>query len=122
MRAIGYVRVSRVGGREGDSFLSPELQRQSIARVCEREGLEPVEVLEELDRSGGDANRPLWNAVIERVERGAHVCTNEAAHLARAREGEAACRLSAKERQLASSRRSDGASAGPTGNRLVPGK
>ena len=70
MRAVGYVRVSRVGGREGDSFLSPELQRQSIARVCEREGLELVEVLEELDRSGGDAERPLWNAAIERVERG----------------------------------------------------
>lgn len=70
MRALGYVRVSRVGGREGDSFLSPELQRQSIARVCEREGLELVEALEELDRSGGDADRPLWNAAIERVERG----------------------------------------------------
>lgn len=70
MRAIGYVRVSRVGGREGDSFLSPELQRESISRVCEREGLELVEVLEELDRSGGDAARPLWNLAIERVERG----------------------------------------------------
>ena len=34
------VRVSRVGKRKGDSFLSPELQRESIARVCQREGLE----------------------------------------------------------------------------------
>ena len=25
-KAVGYVRVSRVGGRNGDSFLSPELQ------------------------------------------------------------------------------------------------
>ncbi len=32
MEPAGYVRVSRVGGREGDNFLSPELQRQSIAR------------------------------------------------------------------------------------------
>jgi len=31
-KAIGYIRVSRVGGREGDSFLSPALQRQSIER------------------------------------------------------------------------------------------
>ena len=68
--AIGYVRVSRVGGRGGDSFLSPELQRQSIERVCQREGLTLVDVLEELDKSGGDANRPLWNQAIERVERG----------------------------------------------------
>lgn len=28
-KAIGYVRVSRVGGRGGDAFLSPDLQRQS---------------------------------------------------------------------------------------------
>ncbi len=27
--AIGYVRVSRVGGRDGDRFLSPVLQRDS---------------------------------------------------------------------------------------------
>ena len=69
-KAIGYVRVSRVGGRQGDSFLSPDLQRQSIERVCAREGLELVDVVEELDRSGGDASRPLWNSCIELVERG----------------------------------------------------
>jgi site-specific DNA recombinase len=69
-KAIGYVRVSRVGNRGGDSFLSPALQRESIERVCEREGLELVDVYEELDRSGGDSARPLWNRAIERVERG----------------------------------------------------
>jgi DNA invertase Pin-like site-specific DNA recombinase len=68
-KAIGYVRVSR-DGRQGDSFLSPDLPRQSIERVCAREGLELVDVVEELDRSGGDASRPLWNSCIERVERG----------------------------------------------------
>jgi len=56
-----------VGGRGGYSFLSHELQRQSIERVCQREGLTLVDVLEELDKSGGDANRPLWNQAIERV-------------------------------------------------------
>jgi len=70
MKAIGYVRVSRVGHRVGDSFLSPELKRESIERVCHREGLELAEVVEELDKSGGDAARPLWNKAIERVERG----------------------------------------------------
>lgn len=70
MKAIGYVRVSRVGKREGDSFLSRELQRESIDPVYQREGLELVEVLEELDRSGGDAARPLWNKAIDRAPYG----------------------------------------------------
>ena len=29
-----------------------------------------MEIVEELDRSGGDASRPLWNGGIERIERG----------------------------------------------------
>jgi DNA invertase Pin-like site-specific DNA recombinase len=73
------VRVSRVGAREGDSFLSPQFQRQSIERVCAREKLELLEVVEELDRSGGDAGRPPWNQCVERIERGeaqALVCWN----------------------------------------------
>jgi site-specific DNA recombinase len=67
---IGYVRVSRVAGREGDSFLSPELQRQEIERECERSKLVLVDTYEELDASGGDNARPLWNRAIERVELG----------------------------------------------------
>ena len=30
MRVLGYVRVSGVRKRKGDSFLSPELQKESI--------------------------------------------------------------------------------------------
>ena len=67
---VGYVRVSQVRGREGDSFISPELQREQIAAVARREGLEVVEVIEELDASGGDAKRPGWNRAIEMVESG----------------------------------------------------
>ena len=69
-KAIGYIRVSRVGAREGDSFLSPGLQRASIERICEREGLTLVDVVEELDASGGDSTRPLWNSCIQRIESG----------------------------------------------------
>ncbi|HEU0246993.1 MAG TPA: recombinase family protein [Gaiellaceae bacterium] len=69
-KAIGYVRVSRVGGREGDRFISPELQREQIEAVARREGLQVVEVVQELDASGGDASRPGWNRAIEMVERG----------------------------------------------------
>jgi Resolvase, N terminal domain len=57
-RAIGYVRVSRVGGREGDRFISPELQREQIEAVARREGVQVVEVVQKLDASGGDASRP----------------------------------------------------------------
>ena len=69
-RAVGYIRVSKVGGREGDSFISPQLQREQIEAVARREGLEIAEVIEELDASGGDASRPGWNRAIEMVERG----------------------------------------------------
>ena len=37
--AVGYVRVSRVGDRGGDSFLSPERQREQIALAARREGM-----------------------------------------------------------------------------------
>ena len=67
---VGDVRLSRIGGREGDSFLSPTLQREQIEFAARREGLVVTEVLEELDASGGDASRLPWNEAIERVERG----------------------------------------------------
>jgi DNA invertase Pin-like site-specific DNA recombinase len=65
-----YIRVSRVGDRQGERFISPELQRESIRRVCEREGLRVVKWFEELDASGGDGSRPKWNEAIRRVEEG----------------------------------------------------
>ena len=70
-RVIGYVRVSRTMGREGDSFLSPALQREQIEALARREGLTVVDVVEELDASGGDAKRPGWNRAIKAVEAGA---------------------------------------------------
>ena len=70
VKCIGYVRVSRIDGREGDSFISPQLQREQIAAVAGREGLDVVRVMEELDASGGDSKRPGWNEAIEAVETG----------------------------------------------------
>jgi len=46
-RAVGYVRVSRVGSRGGDSFLSPDLQREQIEAVARRESLDVIELIEE---------------------------------------------------------------------------
>jgi DNA invertase Pin-like site-specific DNA recombinase len=70
-RAIGYVRVSKLGGRRGDSFLSPQLQREEIERAARRESMEVVDVLEEIDVSGrAGKKRPLWEKAIAAVERG----------------------------------------------------
>ena len=62
--------MSKTGGRKGDSFLSPTLQREQIAAVARREGLEVVEIIQEQDVSGRNARRPGWNRAIEIVERG----------------------------------------------------
>jgi site-specific DNA recombinase len=67
---IGYIRVSQVGGRGGDSFISPELQRESIERVCARENLEVTDWVEEFDASGGDPTREGWQWAIAEVEGG----------------------------------------------------
>jgi hypothetical protein len=54
------VRVSVVGDREGERFVSPDEQPDRIAAACERDGLVLGDVFEELDVSGGRslADRP----------------------------------------------------------------
>lgn len=71
-RAIGVVRVSRVGGRDGEQFVSPSEQAQRIAAACERDGMTLVETIEELDVSGGTAleRRPGLRRAVELVEAG----------------------------------------------------
>ena len=64
--------VSRVGDRDGERFVSPSEQRERIASACERDGLELVDVLEELDVSGGAplARRPGLRRAVELIENG----------------------------------------------------
>jgi site-specific DNA recombinase len=71
-RAIGIVRVSRVNGREGESFASPNEQRQRIEQACERDGLRLLDVLDEMDVSGGTAleDRTGLRSAIEAIENG----------------------------------------------------
>ena len=52
-RAVGVVRVSRVGARDGEWLVGPSEQRERIQTACERDGLEFVRTVEELDVSGG---------------------------------------------------------------------
>jgi DNA invertase Pin-like site-specific DNA recombinase len=73
-RAVGVVRVSRVGDRDRDDerFVSPSEQAERIRTACERDGLELIDTLEELDVSGGAAldRRPGLHRAIEMVESG----------------------------------------------------
>jgi site-specific DNA recombinase len=68
---IGYIRVSRINGRGGDTFISPEVQRKTIEGLAASKGIEISEWVEELDRSGKrGAKRPDFDRAIELVESG----------------------------------------------------
>lgn len=71
-RAVGVVRVSRVGGRDGEQFVSPSEQADRIRTACARDGLDLIETIEELDVSGGAplAKRPGLRRAVEAVEAG----------------------------------------------------
>lgn len=71
-RAIGIVRVSQVNGRSGESFHSPDTQRERIRDACQRNGWDLLAVHEELDVSGGKplAQRPGLLAAVLAVEQG----------------------------------------------------
>jgi len=74
--AVGVIRVSRVGKREGDSFASPETQRTAIQAACKREGLRLITIHEEMDVSGGKPlnKRPGLLKAVTAIEDGeAHV-------------------------------------------------
>ena len=66
----GYIRVSQVRDREGESFISPLVQREQIEGWIRANGATLGEVFEELDESGARGDRPLLTTAIERVERG----------------------------------------------------
>jgi len=66
----GYIRVSQVRGRSGDSFISPAVQREKIEAYCKLHGAELLDVFEELDESGARRDRPKLAIAIERVESG----------------------------------------------------
>jgi DNA invertase Pin-like site-specific DNA recombinase len=69
---VGVVRVSRVGARSGETFVSPSEQRMRIEQACAQAGLELIEVIEELDVSGGAAlaQRPGLSRAIGLIETG----------------------------------------------------
>jgi site-specific DNA recombinase len=66
----GYIRVSRVAGREGESFISPDVQRQKVAGPAELHDVEIVRWWEELDQSGRRRDRPMFQQALARCEAG----------------------------------------------------
>src|SRR5215472_7278601 len=72
-RAIGIIRVSEVGAREGEKFVSPRDQRTAIERVCQTESLRLLEICEELDISAYRRpldRRPGLSHAVELIEQG----------------------------------------------------
>jgi site-specific DNA recombinase len=65
-----YVRVSSVRGRSGASFISPEVQREQIERWAAAHGHELRWHEPELDVSGGSMQRPVFDAIMERIRAG----------------------------------------------------
>jgi site-specific DNA recombinase len=68
--ADGYIRVSRRGGREGESFISPDVQREKIDRWAKAHDVEIVQWWEEIDQSGAKLERPMFQEALSRCERG----------------------------------------------------
>lgn len=64
----GYVRVSRVGGRTGESFISPAVQREQIEGWAKLRGVTIAAWHEDLDQSGGRLERPGLTALLARIE------------------------------------------------------
>src|SRR5215218_8925135 len=68
--ADAYLRVSRRAGREGESFISPEMQRKKIADWAKLHEVEILAWWEEIDQSGAKLERPLFQQALARCEAG----------------------------------------------------
>src|SRR3954452_3534770 len=65
-----YIRVSRVMGRGGDGFYSPEDQRRAIEGWAQAHGVEIAMWHQDLDQSGRSDDRPGFQVMLARVTRG----------------------------------------------------
>src|SRR3954452_21707162 len=66
----GYIRVSRVGDRSGESYISPEVQREAIETWARERDIELVLHEPEENVSGGSMDRPIFNRLMARVRDG----------------------------------------------------
>jgi site-specific DNA recombinase len=70
MNLDAYIRVSQTRGREGDSFLSPDQQRERIEQWAKLHDHQIVWHEPELDQSGGKMSRPIFDRVMARIDAG----------------------------------------------------
>src|SRR3954454_2926739 len=63
-----YVRVSAVRGRAGQSFISPDVQRERIEAWAAAHDHRIARTWEELDVSGSTVDRPKLNEIMRRIE------------------------------------------------------
>lgn len=70
MHFVGYVRVSFVGGRAGESFRSPEDQATAIRRWAKAHGHKVTVLAPELDESGGREDRPILLQALAGIQSG----------------------------------------------------
>jgi DNA invertase Pin-like site-specific DNA recombinase len=66
----GYIRVSQTRGRSGDTFISPDVQRDAIARWADSRGVAIDAWHEDLDQTGGKLTRPGLDAMLDRIRTG----------------------------------------------------
>jgi DNA invertase Pin-like site-specific DNA recombinase len=67
LRLDGYVRVSRVGARAGEGYISPGVQREAIEAYAQELGGQVVAWHDDQDFSGGNVERPGFQAALERL-------------------------------------------------------
>lgn len=70
LRLDGYVRVSRVGGRAGEGYISPSTQTASIEAYAAELGGRIVAWGTDEDYSGGTDQRPAFQRILERLAAG----------------------------------------------------
>lgn len=66
----GYIRVSRVMDREGETFISPDVQREKIQAWATMRAVQIGAWHTDLDESGGNLTRPGLDAMMARVRAG----------------------------------------------------
>ncbi len=65
-----YVRVSTVRGREGDSYISPDVQEERCRSAAAARGVKVGHVFKDEDQSGAKMSRPAFDKALARIESG----------------------------------------------------
>lgn len=66
----GYIRVSRIGDRTGESYQTVEVQKKTIEQWAKAKDLRVVFFEPEENVSGGSMNRPILNEVMAKIASG----------------------------------------------------